>query len=167
MFYLVIRSLNFFFAWFLKNIDRFAGKIISGCGQCGKVNDKFDVTIEDVHVSADILGQTLTFYDEVEEFWSRAAFTLDGACIEAIVGDVHLRYLKAVLMFVPDARHNGHTRVHRPLVVPCKYDAGAIQPGSFRDPIQQVAPTVTEKGNTSCMNPNRQRNHLKFVFFEI
>lgn len=50
-----------------------------------------------------ISGQTLTFYDEVEEFWSRAALALDGACVEAVVGDINLRYLKAVLMFVPNA----------------------------------------------------------------
>lgn len=91
------------------------------------------------------MGQTLTFYDEVEEFWSGAALALDGACVEAVVGDVHLRYLKAVLVFVPNARHDGHTRVHRPLVVSCEYDAGAVQPGSFRDPIQQVAPAAGKK----------------------
>lgn len=111
--------------------------------------------------------QTLTFYDEVEEFWPRAALALDGARVQAIVGDIDLRYLKAVLMFVPDARHNGHARVHRPLVVPCEYDAGAVQPGSFRDPIQQVAPAVAEKWNTGCMNPNRQGILLKFVSFDI
>lgn len=45
-------------------------------------------------------------------------------------------------MFVSNAGHNGHTWIHRPLVIPCEYDAWAVQPGSFRDPIQQVAPTV-------------------------
>lgn len=114
-----------------------------------------------------ISGQTLTFYDEVEEFWSRAALALDGACVEAVVGDINLRYLKAVLMFVPDARHDGHAWVHRPLVVPCEYDAGAVQPGSFRDPIQQVAPAAAEKRNIGCMNPNRQGTLLKFVSFDI
>lgn len=92
-----------------------------------------------------VSGRTLTFYDEVEEFWSGAPLTLDGTCVEAIVGDVHLRYLKAVLVFVPNARHDGHPRVHRPLVVSCENDAGAVQPGSFRDPIQQVAPAEGRK----------------------
>lgn len=127
----------------------------------------WNVPIEGICGSASISGQTLTFYDEVEEFWSRAALALDGARVEAIVGDVHLCYLKAVLMFVSDARHDGDARVHRPLIVPCKYDAGAVQPGSFRDPIQQVAPAATEKQNTDYMNPNRQGTLLKFVSFDI
>lgn len=92
---------------------------------------------------------TLTFYDEVEKFRSRAPLALDGARVEAVIGDINLRYLKAVLMFVPNARHDGHARVHRPLVVPCEDDAGAVQPGSFRDPIQQVAPAVAEKQDTA------------------
>ena len=50
-----------------------------------------------------VSGQTLTFYDQVEEFWARAALALDGARVEAVVGDINLCYLKAVLVFVPDA----------------------------------------------------------------
>lgn len=127
----------------------------------------WDVPAEDVRLSAGTSGQTLTFHDEVEEFRSRAALALDGARVEAVVADVHLRYLKAVLVFVPDARHDGHPRVHRPLVVSCEYDAGAVQPGSFRDPIQQVAPAAAEKRNTGCMNPNRPGTLVKFVSFDI
>lgn len=101
-------------------------------------------------VPVSVLGRTLTFYDEVEEFWSGASLALDGARVETVVGDVHLRYLKAVLVFVPDTRHDGHTRVHRPLVVSCENDAGAVQPGSFRDPIQQVAPAEGRKWNIAA-----------------
>lgn len=84
-----------------------------------------------------------TFNNEVEELWPRVAFTLNGACILAVIAYIHFLYLKAVLMFVANAGNNGHTWVHRPLVIPCKYDAWAIQPGSFRDTIQQVAPMMT------------------------
>lgn len=84
-----------------------------------------------------------TFYDQVEDLWLRVALTLNGARVLAVVRYVHFLNLKAVLVFIPNAGHNGDTWVHRPLVVPCEYDAGAVQPGSFRDPIQQVAPTMT------------------------
>lgn len=83
-----------------------------------------------------------TFHDEVEELWPRVALTLDGARVLAIVAYIHFLYLKAVLVLVPDAGHNGHARVHGPFVVPCEYDARAVQPGAFRDPIQQVAPVA-------------------------
>lgn len=107
----------------------------------------------------------LTFDDEVEEFWSGAALALDGARVEAIVADIHLRYLKAVLVFVPDSWHDGHARVHRPLVVPCEYDAGAVQPGPFRDPIQQVAPAQGRKGTLAAWLQPR-RTLLKFLSFD-
>lgn len=83
-----------------------------------------------------------TFHDEVEELWPRVALTLDGARVLAVVAYIHFLYLKAVLVLVPDAGHNGHARVHGPFVVPCEYDARAVQPGAFRDPIQQVAPVA-------------------------
>lgn len=77
-----------------------------------------------------------TFYNEVEQLWPWVALTLNGARVLAVIGYIHPLYLKAVLVFVSDAWHNGHTWVHRPLVISCKYDAWAIQPGSFWDPIQ-------------------------------
>lgn len=64
-----------------------------------------------------------TFDNEVEELWPWVALALDGACVLAVVGYIHFLYLKAVLVFVPDAGHDGHTRVHGPFVVPCEYDA--------------------------------------------
>lgn len=64
-----------------------------------------------------------TFYNKVEELWPRIALTLNGACVLAVVSYIHLLYLKAVLMFVSNAGHNGHTWIHRPLVIPCEYDA--------------------------------------------
>lgn len=118
-------------------------------------------------LSVSVPGPPLTFYDEVEEFWSGAALALDGARVEAVVGDVHLRYLKAVLVFVADARHDGHAGVHRPLVVPREYDAGAVQPGSFRDPIQQVAPAAGKRRNTGCMTRTQEGTPLKLVSFDI
>lgn len=64
-----------------------------------------------------------TFYNKVEELWPRVTLTLDGARVLAVVSYIHFLYLKAVLMFVSDTGHDGHTGVHRPLVVPCEYDA--------------------------------------------
>lgn len=68
-------------------------------------------------------GQTRTFYNKVEELWPWVALTLNGACVLAIISYIHSLYLKAVLMFVSNAGHNGHTWIHRPLVIPCEYDA--------------------------------------------
>lgn len=68
-------------------------------------------------------GQTRTFYNKVEELWPRVAFTLNGACVLAIISYIHLLYLKAVLMFVSNTGHNGYAWIHRPLVIPCEYDA--------------------------------------------
>lgn len=107
-------------------------------------NDKHADKIKD-NVESDagpINRDRRTFHDEVEELWPWVALALDGACVLAVVTYIHFLYLEAVLVLVPDAGHNGHARVHGPLVVPCENDAGAVQPGAFRDPIQQVAPVA-------------------------
>lgn len=64
-----------------------------------------------------------TFHNEVEELWPWVALTLDGACVLAVVAYIHFLNLKAVLVLVADAGHNGHTWVHGPFVVPCENDA--------------------------------------------
>lgn len=77
----------------------------------------------------------LTFYNKVEKFWPSVPLTLIWACVLAVIGYVHFLYLKAVLVFVANIGHYRDTGVYGPLVVPCEYDAWAIQPGSFSDPI--------------------------------
>lgn len=108
-------------------------------------------------------GDRHTFHDEIEELWPWVAFALDGACVLAVVAYIHFLYLKAVLMLIPDAGHNGHAWVHGPFVVPRKNDAWAIQPGAFRDSIQQVAPVAaTQKdGRVRC-----EENPLTMFAFE-
>lgn len=76
-----------------------------------------------VHTSIHTSCTIHTFHNEVEELWPWVAFTLNGACVLAIIGYIHFLYLKAVLVFVPAAGHNGQSWVHRPLVIPCEYDA--------------------------------------------
>lgn len=110
--------------------------------------NKDDVESDAGHINRD--GHT--FHDEVEELRPRVALTLDGARVLAVVAYIHFLYLKAVLVLIPDAGHDGHAWVHGPFVVPCENDAGAIQPGAFRDPIQQVAPVAAAQkdGGVRC-----------------
>lgn len=107
-----------------------------------------------------------TFYNEVEELWPWVTLTLNRACVKAIISYIHFLYLKAVLMFVSNTGHYGHTWIHRPLVIPCEYDAWAVQPGSFRDPIQQVAPGSTKKDTFrfTWKNTSVSSSLLKNVF---
>lgn len=102
-----------------------------------------------------------TFHNEVEELWPWVALTLDGACVLAVVAYIHFLYLKAVLVLIPNTGHNGHAWVHGPFVIPCENDAWAIQPGAFRDPIQQVAPVAAAQkdGGVRC-EENLLTEHL-------
>lgn len=84
-----------------------------------------------------------TFYDEVEKLRPWVALALNWTRVQAVIANIHFLYLKAVLVFVSNTGHYGHPRVHGPLVVSCENDACTVQPGSFRDPIQQVAPELT------------------------
>lgn len=98
---------------------------------------------KDIHTCTEQELLIHTFNNKIEELWPWVAFTLNGTSVLAVISYIHFLYLKAVLVFVTNAGHNGHTWVHRPLVISCEYDARAVQPGSFRDPIQQVAPMMT------------------------
>ncbi|KAG5848025.1 hypothetical protein ANANG_G00132470, partial [Anguilla anguilla] len=58
----------------------------------------------------------------------RVEVVLHDAGVPALVADVHLLNLQAVLVLIPASRHHGNAGIRRPFVISREHDAGAVEP---------------------------------------